>query len=422
MMKILYYNARGQLCLEKIPLVTFCKKKITPCYVYSRTEIENNCREIHKLAMGYNLFSCYALKANYNPLLLKLIRNLNFGADVVSAGELYFAKKCGFSVDQIVFAGVGKTPSEIELAIKSGIHSINIESEAELNIIDRTARRLKRQVRLAIRINPDIDPLTHPYISTGLLANKFGISKDLAIQLYLNLQQHPYIIADGIHVHIGSQITRAAPYLQTAKFLLQLHQTLQDEGVMINFIDLGGGIGLNYKNQLDGATIPRTYVRSILPKLLGCFKNKPVKLILELGRAVIGSAGVLVSEVLYVKETPFKKFVIIDAGMNNLIRPSLYHAYHQIIPLLKNDRPVEKVDVVGPVCETSDFLATGRKLNVPRAGEYIAITGTGAYAQASSSNYNLRPSVVEYLVEGSRIKTIFKGQTIKDIAAKYSWK
>jgi len=421
-MKILHYNSRGQLCLEKISLVNFCKNKVTPFYVYSKAEVENNCREIYKLANGYNFFPCYALKANYNPTLLRLIRSYKFGADVVSAGELYFAKKCGFTAGQIVFAGVGKTQQEIESAIKSGIHSINIESEGELKIIDRISRRLKKQITLAIRLNPDIDPLTHPYISTGLLTNKFGIDKDQAVQIYLNLRHHPYILARGMHVHIGSQITTATPYIQTAKFLLQLRQTLQNQGVVIDFIDLGGGIGLNYKDQLDSASTRRSYIRSVLPKLLGCFKNEPVKLIVELGRAIIGSAGLLITRVLYVKETPLKKFIIVDAGMNNLIRPSLYHAYHQIIPLLKNNRPVEKVDVVGPVCETSDFLARGRTINVPRAGEFLAITGTGAYAQASSSNYNLRPTVVEYLVNGSGTKIIYKGESIEDIAAKYSWK
>ena len=422
LMKILYYNSKGQLCLDKIPLALLCKKIATPFYIYSQAEIQRNCQEVHRLAGGFDFLPCYALKANYNPQLLKLIRTFNFGADVVSAGELYFAKKCGFPANRIVFAGVGKTAAEIEAAIKTGIHSLNIESEAELELLDRITRRLKKQVSVAIRINPDIDPRTHPYISTGLLTNKFGITTELALQLYLQLQGHPYIKTRGIHVHIGSQISRAEPYLQTAGFLLHFRRTLQQKGVEIEFIDLGGGIGLNYQNQLDDAGRSRTYLQSILPKLLGCFKNEPVKLIIELGRSIIGSAGLLISKVLYVKEGPLKKFIIIDAGMNNLIRPSLYHAYHQIVPLTKHERTEEKVDIVGPLCETADVFAKGRKLIALQDGDIIAITGAGAYAQASSSNYNLRPTLMEYLVNGSRVKKIFAGLMIKDIAAKYSWK
>jgi len=362
------------------------------------------------------------MKANYNPVLVKLIHQHGFGADVVSGGELYFARKCSIPAEKIVFAGVGKTQSELEQAIKTGIHSINIESEAELELLDTLTRRLKKKVNLAIRINPDIDPRTHPYISTGLLTNKFGITKDLAVQLYLKLKRHPYIKANGIHVHIGSQITSADPYIQTVKFLLNLRGKLQPQGVVIDFIDLGGGIGLHYQDQLDTAKTARTCIQSILPKLLPYFKNESVKLMMELGRAVVGSAGLLITRVLYIKKTPLKKFVIVDAGMNNLIRPSLYHAYHQILPLLKKNHKIEKVDVVGPVCETSDFFARERKIPSLQAGDFIAITGAGAYAQAISSNYNLRPSLAEYLVNDSRVKTIYKGETIKEIAAKYSWK
>ena len=421
-MKILYYNSRRQLCLEKIPLLRFCKGVATPFYIYSTAEIQKNCKEIRQITKGYDFLPFYAMKANYNPVLVKLIHQHGFGADVVSGGELYFARKCSIPAEKIVFAGVGKTQSELEQAIKTGIHSINIESEAELELLDTLTRRLKKKVNLAIRINPDIDPRTHPYISTGLLTNKFGITKDLAVQLYLKLKRHPYIKANGIHVHIGSQITSADPYIQTVKFLLNLRGKLQPQGVVIDFIDLGGGIGLHYQDQLDTAKTARTCIQSILPKLLPYFKNESVKLMMELGRAVVGSAGLLITRVLYIKKTPLKKFVIVDAGMNNLIRPSLYHAYHQILPLLKKNHKIEKVDVVGPVCETSDFFARERKIPSLQAGDFIAITGAGAYAQAISSNYNLRPSLAEYLVNDSRVKTIYKGETIKEIAAKYSWK
>lgn len=421
-MKILYYNSSGRLYLEKACLLRFSKKVSTPFYIYSMNEIRKNCEEILKYARGYDFLPFYALKANYNPFLVKLIHQHGFGADVVSGGELYFARKCAIPAKKIVFAGVGKTRSELEQAIKSGIHSINIESEAELMLLDALTRQLKKKVNLAIRINPDIDPRTHPYISTGLQTNKFGITRDLAVKLYMRLKDHPYIKSNGIHVHIGSQITGADPYIQTVKFVLNLRTALLLQGVLIDFIDLGGGIGLHYQDQLDTAGVSRTYTRLIMPKVLSYFKNVPVKLMMELGRAVIGSAGLLLTRVLYVKKTPLKKFVIVDAGMNNLIRPSLYHAYHQILPLHHKDKKTEKVDVVGPVCESSDFFARDRKLESVQAGDYLAITGSGAYAQAISSNYNLRPSLAEYLVDRTCTEKIYKGESVKDIAAKYSWK
>jgi diaminopimelate decarboxylase len=364
---------------------------------------------------------CYALKANYNPTLLKLIAQNGLGADVVSGGELYFARRAGIAPEKIVFAGVGKSEAEIGQAIQLKIHSLNIESESELRVIEKVAQRLNKRVTVAVRVNPDIDAETHPYISTGLHSNKFGVTRETAINLLQRAAKHPFIDPGGIHVHIGSQIDHKEPYIETAHYLLDMHAELEHLGINIHFIDLGGGIGINYNNQLDEAENKVTYISNILPALLKPFKNKKIKILIELGRSIIGSAGFLVTRVIYIKNTPQKKFIIVDAAMNNLLRPSLYQAYHQILPLRNDHTMIEKADVVGPVCESSDFLAKGRELPVVNEGDFLVVTGAGAYGQALASAYNLRPAIPEYLVDGENIDVIFAGDTVESIADRYKW-
>ena len=344
---------------------------------------------------------------------------MNFGTDVVSGGELFFALKSGIPPEKIVFAGVGKSKDEISRAVNEGIYSINIESKSELDQVMTVANKLQKKIVIAIRVNPDIDAKTHPYISTGLHSSKFGVTRDMALQLYRQASQSSYIEPSGIHVHIGSQIETIEPYLATVKFLKALITQLEDEGIPIRYIDLGGGIGIDYQHQLNGNEKPNTYIKKILPGLLKPFKNEKRKVLIELGRSIVGSAGLLITKILYVKETPHKKFIIVDSAMNNLIRPSLYNAYHQILPLNHKENLTEVVDIVGPVCETSDFFAKDRSLPVLNEGDYLAITGAGAYGQALSSNYNLRPMIAEYLVEDNRVQTIFKGESIETIASKY---
>jgi diaminopimelate decarboxylase len=420
-MKHLYYNSENHLCLENIDLAQFTDQHSTPFYMYGTGEIKNNCQEILSLGGSLDFLPCYALKANYNPTIINIIKNMGFGADVVSGGELYFALRAGIPSDKIVFAGVGKTEDELALAIENEIHSIVVESESELKIISKIAKQKNKTINIAFRVNPDIDAQTHPFISTGLHSNKFGIDKETALKLYKKTDNSIFTNAVGVHVHIGSQIESAAPYQETAKFLANFLKELYKIGIEILYIDLGGGIGINYQNQISDKSEERTHLRKILPELFKPFIGMKKKIVMELGRSVVGTAGILITKIIYIKKTAHKKFVIVDAAMNNLIRPSLYDAYHQIVPIKDNHSKTERVDVVGPVCESSDFFAKDRILPKFEEGDYLAITGAGAYAQALASNYNLRPLITEYLVETNRVETIFKGESALSIAEKYDF-
>ncbi|MCB9058862.1 MAG: diaminopimelate decarboxylase [Calditrichae bacterium] len=411
----------NRLFCEDVDIENFAKTVPTPFYLYSKSEIISNCQSVWDAAAGVDFQPCYALKANYNPTLLKIIRENGFGADIVSGGELFFAEKAGFPADSIVFAGVGKTDSEISMAIKAGIHSINIESAQEMYKVAELAGQLSRKQRIAIRVNPDIEAKTHEYISTGLHTNKFGVSTEEAYNLYLETKKFPQLIADSIHVHIGSQITEESPYLATADFLKSFINKLENQGISIKGLDLGGGIGINYSNALTDKNAPRTYINEILPHYIKAFGSLKVRMFVELGRAIIGSAGLLISKVLIRKETPLKKFMIVDAAMNNLIRPSLYQAKHEIVPVKNTQQKKIKADIVGPVCESGDFLAKNLEIEDLSAGEFIAVGGAGAYGQSQSTNYNLRPTIAEYLVDGSDIKCIFKGRSIQQIAENFEW-
>jgi diaminopimelate decarboxylase len=414
----------NRLFCEEIDITAFSKTVPTPFYLYSKSEIEYNCQAVWQAAKqdsSVDFMPYYALKANYNPSILKLIKAQGFGADIVSGGELYFAEKTGFPADKTVFAGVGKTKEEIREAIQKGIHSINIESGEELKIVADIACQEKKEQRIAIRINPDIEAKTHAYISTGLHKNKFGISTEQAFELYLETQKYKNIIADGIHVHIGSQISLASPFKATGEYLKTFIQRLASKNIIIKFLDLGGGIGINYDDPLTNAQAPRTFIDTILPQYLASFSGLKLKLFVELGRSIIGSAGLLVSKVLIRKHTPLKQFMVVDGAMNNLIRPSLYQAHHQIVPLEKGKYNSITADIVGPVCESGDFLAKNITIEDIPAGEKIAVGSAGAYGQALASNYNLRPTISEYLVDGTEVSTIFKGRTVADIANSYTW-
>ena len=412
-----YQNNR--LFCELVNLSEFAKTVETPFYLYSKNELIRNCRRVISAAKDVDLLPCYALKANYNLHILKLIKDAGFGADVVSGGELIFALKAGFDPKKIVFAGVGKTADEIDLAIHTGIHSLNIESMEELKNVSSIAKKNKKTVAVAVRINPDIEAQTHDYISTGLHRNKFGVSAIEALDMYKLIRDDPFLDADGLHVHIGSQITTSEPYKKTVKFLKDFAKTLESIGIRLSFIDLGGGIGINYENNFINPETLAVYTDTILPDYLAGFKGLGLKLVIELGRAIVGSAGLLITKVIYKKQTPVKKFLIVDAAMNNLIRPSLYSAYHEIVPLLLNDRDVEKIDVVGPVCESGDFLGKDRNIQGTEPGEFLAVVGAGAYGQVLASNYNLRPKIAEYLVDKKQTKVIFQQQKIESLLKDY---
>lgn len=403
------------LYCENVNLKEFAEQHETPFYLYSRQQIEANCNAVLQTGQGLPFMACYALKANYNPHLLAIIRDCGFGADVVSGGELQFALRLGFAPQKIVFAGVGKTPAEIELAVNSGIHSLNVESAAELQIIAGIAEKLRKPVRIALRVNPDVEAQTHKYISTGRYINKFGIDIAQARPLFKKAAAHKWLEPEGIHVHIGSQITTREPFLETIDVLLKLSEELKQSGVPIKYLDLGGGIGIDYQNNFRTQKPATDYFNDILKPYLQGFKETGLKLVVELGRSVIANAGMLVSRVLLRKETPLKKFIVVDAAMNNLIRPSLYSAHHEIIPLHLQNRKKETVDVVGPVCESSDFLAKDRTLEQLQQGEFLAVSAAGAYGQVLSSNYNLRPTIKEYLVNSDHVTTIFKGRSIDNL-------
>jgi len=418
MSKTFYYKEKHLIC-EQVDVQSWAARTPTPFFLYSKREILENTRQVLQAGAGLDYLACFAFKANYNPSILKLMRDVGLGADVVSGGELQWALKLGFDADKIVFAGVGKTAEEIELAIQAGIYSLNIESAEELHQTEAVAARLQKPMRIAIRINPDIEVQTHAYISTGRHINKFGVSSAEALMLFKQARQSRWLKPEGLHVHIGSQITVVQPFLQAVKFLRDFYEKLQTEQIKLRFLDLGGGIGINYQNNFLDDQAPHTYLKKLLPAYLKGFGDLKVKLMVELGRSLIASAGLLVSKVLYRKETPLKKFIVVDAAMNNLIRPSLYNAHHEVVPLQLKDGPRQVADVVGPVCESGDFLAKDRELPWFAQGDFLAVTGAGAYGQALASNYNLRPKIAEYLVDRERIETIYKGESIEDIYRQY---
>ena len=408
---------------EDIPLSELAEEYGTPLYVYSKNQIVEKYRLLNSAMGEISHLVCYALKANANHHILQLIAAEGAGADVVSAGELYLALKAGFSPDKIVFAGVGKREDEIEYALKQNIFSFNVESVAELHTISRAAIRIGKKARISLRINPDIDAQSHPYITTGLQSSKFGIEASKAIEVYTYAATLSSLELVGIHTHIGSQITKAEPFVATANYIVGLVGKLREAGINLTHIDFGGGFGVQYTNAVLHEAIPQEgtlnndvptpaeFILAILPIL----QTTDCSVWIEPGRSIIADAGVLITRVISTKENSTKKFVIVDGGMNDLIRPSLYQAYHQIVPLSINTYEQEKVDVVGPICESSDFFARDRLLAKSNAGDYLAVLTAGAYGFALSSNYNGRPRPAEILVNGDRVRIIRPRQTMEDL-------
>jgi len=416
-----FYYQNSRLWCDRIDLNDFAARQNGPFYLYSKFELEQNLIAIKSAAKGHQFLPCYAVKANYNPRLLQIIAGAGFGADVVSGGELYFALKAGFPKEKIVFAGVGKTAAELELAISTGIHSLNIESAAELKLAGQIADRLKRRVNIALRINPDIQVDTHEYITTALHSNKFGIPVTEALDLYKRIKSHAYLHPAGVHVHIGSQITDTEPFRKTAAELNRFVAELEKMDIHLDFIDLGGGIGINYQHRFDQPNQDARRLSEILSAYLSALQTKGKAVLAELGRAVVGNTGLLVSKVLYLKKNPLKNFTIVDAGMNNLIRPSLYRAWHEIAPLVKRDGHKMISDIVGPVCESGDYFAKDRETEPLESGDFIAVGGAGAYGQSISSHYNLRPRIPEFLVDGSEVTLIGRELSIQQLAEQYEW-
>ncbi len=413
----------NELYCEEVPLREVVEEFGTPLYVYSKNQVLENYRTLDAAFGDTSHLTCYALKANSNLQILKLLAEEGGGADVVSQGELFLARKAGFPPEKITYAGVGKRDDEIEYALKQSILCLTVESEEELRATSEIAQRLGVTAPVSIRINPDIDAESHPYISTGLKVNKFGVDHDHALETFQLTRELPNLRSVGLHAHIGSQITSAQPFVQTATLLAKLAGELRAAGIELTHIDIGGGVGVDYHraivNELlptdappDGPVVtPSEVVKAILPILqpTGC------TVLFEPGRAIVADAGVLVTKVLYKKQTGEKKFVVVDAGMNDLIRPSLYGAYHQIVPLKIAVRETETVDVVGPICETGDFFALDRMTPKAVRGDYLAVATAGAYGFSETSNYNARLRPAEILVNGEKCRVIRDRETLEDL-------
>ena len=427
----------GELMCEAVPVADVAAAVDTPVYVYSRADLEQRARAFVAAAneaAGPSALVCYAVKANGNPALLALLRAAGLGADVTSGGELFLARYAGVDPGRIIFSGVGKKQGEIAEALAAGIRALHVESEMELAAVAAVAERLGRVAPIGVRVNPNISAVTHPYISTGLHGHKFGVPRERAVAMLRAAAAHPWLRPVGLAAHIGSQITDLDPFAQAVRFLVELADEMGGEGVRLEYIDAGGGLGIDYEG---GAPAAADWVRTVGTLVAAAGYG----LVVEPGRSIVGRAGALLTRVVYTKQQGEKRFVIADAGMTDLIRPTLYQAYHPILPVEKNslrkDAKLAKqetldlaslretssdsgempVDIVGPICETGDFLARDRPMPPLAAGELLAVLHAGAYGYAMSSNYNghLRPA--EVLVEGDTFRVIRRRQTYDDLLA-----
>jgi diaminopimelate decarboxylase len=399
----------GVLACDGVSLEAAAEAHGTPLFVYSRTAIEEAFRAYDRAFDRVPHRICYALKANGSHALLKILAGLGAGADIVSGGELEAALRAGFPPERIVFSGVGKSDAEIALGVERGIGEFNAESEAEITRVSAAASAAGRTVRVSLRVNPDIDARSHPYISTGLRDNKFGVDIAGAAEILRRARRRPGIEISGVQCHIGSQITDLGPLQRAAADLVALSRTLLAEGFALRTVDIGGGLGIDYTN--DAPPPVGAFAAAVLPLLEGL----PLTLLLEPGRSLIARAGVLVTRVLVVKENHGKRFVVVDAGMTELLRPALYDAYHRIEPVTEGKGAASLVDVVGPVCETADFLARGRDLPDVEVGALLAIRDVGAYGFSMASTYNMRPRAAEALVDGGRLRLIRRRETFEDM-------
>jgi diaminopimelate decarboxylase len=397
-----FYFKNGELFCENVKLQDIAKNVGTPVYVYSKKAIEDKINEYKEAFKDYPTLICYACKANSNLSILNIFNKYGFGLDTVSGGEIFKGLLAGFPTDRIVYAGVGKTDEELELAINKEILSFNVESKEELDVINEIAKKLGKKANISIRVNPDVDPKTHPYISTGLKKSKFGIDIDEALDTYIYASKLKNLNIVGIHCHIGSQILDISPFKEAIQKVIDLINQLKKKGIYLQFIDVGGGIGIKYRPE-DNPPKIKDLANLIIPII----KETGLKLLLEPGRSLIGEAGALISKVIFTKDKKEKHFIIVDAGMNDLTRPSIYEAYHHIYPLKKKDKVI-KADIVGPICETGDFLALDREIDNVKRGDYIAIMSAGAYGSSMSSNYNDRPRASEVLVDGDKYFIIKK--------------
>ncbi len=409
------FNYRdGRLFAEAVDLQAGVAEWGTPSYVYSRATLERHWKAFDEALEGCRHLVCYAVKANSNLAVLNVLARLGSGFDIVSIGELERVLHAGGEAGKIVFSGVGKKRDEIEQAMEVGIRCFNVESEAELEVIASVAAEKKIQAPVSLRVNPDVDAKTHPYISTGLKENKFGIAIEEAFEVYKKAQAMEAINVIGVDCHIGSQLTEVAPFVDALKRVLALVDRLAEAGIVLQHLDLGGGLGIRYRDEQPPQ--PSELARALTEHLQG----RDVEIIIEPGRAIAGNAGVLLTEVLYLKPGEEHNFAIVDAAMNDLIRPSLYGAWQEIVPLVpREDEAMQNYDVVGPICETGDFLGKDRKLALHQ-GDYLAVRSCGAYGFGMSSNYNSRPRAAEIMVDGEHAYVIRQRETIEQLFANES--
>jgi diaminopimelate decarboxylase len=399
----------NELYCEDVPIRVIADEVGTPFYLYSRETLTRHYRAIDEAFESVSRLVCFSAKANTNLSVLRLFANLGSGLDIVSGGEMFRGLKAGFTPDKIVYSGVGKRLDEIDFALESGILMFNVESLEELSLINARAKSKHCKAPIAIRVNPDVDPQTHPYISTGLKKNKFGLDVESALEGYRMARQMDHIEIVGIDCHIGSQITQSQPFREAMGSLKNLIQDLNEQGIAIRYLDIGGGLGITYDDEQP--LEPVEYGRTIIDAL----KGLDLQLILEPGRVIVGNAGVLVTQVLYRKSGTAKEFVIVDAAMNDLMRPSLYSSYHRIQPILKDGRPEITADVVGPICESGDFLAVDRPMPDFRRGDLMAVMSAGAYGFTMSSNYCSRVKAAEVMVAGEEFHVVRRRQTFEDL-------
>ena len=400
----------SQLHAESVPLSDIAERFATPCYVYSRAALEASFNEFQKELSHVDSLVCYAVKANSNLAVLNVFARLGAGFDIVSVGELKRALAAGADPRKIVFSGVGKSTAELAFALHKDILCFNVESAPELCRLNEVAASLGKKAPISLRVNPDVDAKTHPYISTGLKENKFGVAYDEALDLYHYAGRLPNLEITGIDCHIGSQLLDAAPFAEALDKLLLLIDQLAEQGITLHHIDLGGGLGIRYQD--EAAPTVKSYLQPLLHKL----KDRKLKVLVEPGRRLVGNAGALLTRVEYLKPGEVNNFAIVDAAMNDLARPTLYDAWHDIVPVTPRHGEAKTWEIVGPICESGDFLGHQRALNI-EAGDLLAVLSAGAYGMAMSSNYNTRPRAAEVMVDGSEAHLIRRRETVEELYA-----
>ena len=400
-----------QLCVDDLPLADIARRFGTPCYVYSHATLSRHFQQLDAALSAHPHLICYAVKANPSLAILNLFARLGAGFDIVSGGELQRVMAAGGATHKVVFSGVGKTEQEMRLALEAEILCFNVESEAELERLNLVAGDMQRIAPVSLRVNPDVDAKTHPYISTGLKQNKFGVAYTEARRLYQKAASLPHLKITGMDCHIGSQLTEISPFIAAAEKVLALVDQLAEDGIRLEHLDLGGGLGIRYAAETPPSFAE--YAAALLTALAG----RTEKLIVEPGRALVGNAGVLLTQIEYLKPGEEKHFAIVDAAMNDLMRPALYDAYHAIQPVQpRSDVPPQRYDVVGPVCETGDFLGRERELSVA-PGDLLALMSAGAYGMSMSSNYNTRPRAAEVLVRDGEAHLIREREQVRQLFA-----